>query len=139
MQSSDTQCVIKLYQQKQELMQAFLVLSEQQTQAIEREDYEGLTALIDQKQAIIEKVNSLQPLLPEQTAVNDERLQPIIAQTDEIIARLAVLDEDNLQLIKSHQDGVLAELIKIKKSHQTHAQYRGDNVKIKGAFLDIKQ
>jgi hypothetical protein len=131
--------IVQLFQQKHDLMQQFLALSGQQAEAVRQEDYELVLAIIEQKQTVIEKVNLLSPLLQEQNGPVDRQLQTIKNQTMEIISRAAALDEQSVQILKRNQDQVLAEMINIKKSHQTHAQYRGDNVKMGGVFLDIKQ
>lgn len=139
MQEKKPASIVQLHQQKYDLMQQFLSLSEQQAEAVQQENYEMVLAIIEQKQIIIEKVNLLSPLLSVQTGPDDERLQTIKSQTMEIIIQAAALDEQSVQLLRRNQDQVVAELINIKKSHQIHAQYRGDNVKMGGVFLDIKR
>ena len=139
MQEANLINMIRMAQQKHDLMEEFLVLSQRQSEAINQEDYELVLAIIEQKQNIIEKADLLKPKLQDQIPENNDQLIDINRKTKEIISQAAALDKKSIQLLKLNQDQVVTKLINIQKSKKTHAQYRGDNVKMEGMLLDIKQ
>jgi len=139
MQNADFHNIIKLTQQKHDLMEEFLALSHKQAEAIDQDDDELVSAIISQKQNIIEKVDLLNLELPDQIPENNDWLQTINKKTKEIIIKAAALERKNIQLLKSNQNQVYTEIINIQKSKKTHAQYRGDNMKMEGMLLDIKK
>jgi hypothetical protein len=137
MQDVDFDHLIRMAQQKHSLMEEFLALSQKQSEAINQEDYELLLAIIEQKQNIIGKVELITAdfQIPE----NNDQLADINRKTREIISQAAALDRKSMQLLKCSQDEVFTKLVNLQKSKKTHAQYRGDNVKMEGMLLDIKQ
>jgi len=139
MQEADYDYLIKQAQQKYDLMKEFLVLSQRQSEAINQDDFELVLAIIDQKQNIIEKVDMFKLNQLEQLSENNDQLRDIRRKTREIISQAAIIDKKSMQLLKLNQDQVFTKLINIQKSKKTHAQYRGDNVKMEGMLLDIKQ
>lgn len=139
MQEANLDNLIRIAQQKHSLMEEFLALSQRQSDAINQEDYELVLAIIEQKQDIIGKVELLKPDLQDQKPENNDQLRDINRKTREIIAQAAALDKKSMQLLKCNQDQVFTKLINIQKSKKTHAQYRGDNAKMEGMLLDIKQ
>jgi hypothetical protein len=139
MQEAKVDNMIRMARQKHDLMEEFLALSQRQSEAINQEDYELLLAIVEQKQNIIGKVELLKLELQDQMPENNGQLLDINRKTKEIISQAAALDKKSMQLLKSNQDQVVTRLINIQKSKRTHAQYRGDNVKMEGMLLDIKQ
>ena len=132
--------IVRLAQQKKSLMEDFLKLSEQQAEAISQDNYEIILNIISQKQNIMEQVNLLNLNLQDKVpANNDDILNKIEIQTREIVARALALDDKNIQLLKNNQAKIFEKLIYIQKNKQTHAQYRGKNMKIEGILLDQKK
>ncbi len=139
MQDTDSDNMIRLAQQKQGLMEKFLKLSEQQAEAISQDSYEFILNIISQKQNIIEQVNLLNLDLPDNIADNNDYLRIINVKTREIMSRALALDDKNIQLLKNNQDQIFEKLINIRKNKQTHAQYRGKNMKMDGMLVDKKK
>lgn len=135
----ETGFMIKQAQQKCNLMEEYLVLSQRQWEAINQDDNELVLAIIDQKQNIIIKVDLLELTLQDQIPENNNQLSDINRKTREIISLAAVIDKKSMQLLKRNQDQVFTKLINIQTSKKTHAQYRGDNVKMEGILLDMKK
>jgi hypothetical protein len=139
MQDSDFDNMVRLAQQKQDLMEEFLKLSEQQAEAISRDTYEIILNIISQKQNIIEQVNLLNLDLPDNMPDNNDSLRIINMKTREIMSRAVALDDKNIQLLKNNQDQIFEKLINAQKNKKTHAQYRGENMKMEGMLLDQKK
>jgi len=140
MQESDIDKIISLAEQKKSHIEEFFQLSEQQTEAISQDNYELVLNIINQKQNIMEQVNLLNLNLQDKVpANNDDILNKIEIQTREIVARALALDDKNIQLLKNNQAKIFEKLIYIQKNKQTHAQYRGKNMKIEGILLDQKK
>ncbi len=81
----------------------------------------------------------LELTLQDQIPENNNQLSDINRKTREIISLAAVIDKKSMQLLKRNQDQVFTKLINIQTSKKTHAQYRGDNVKMEGILLDMKK
>jgi hypothetical protein len=139
MQDSDFDNMVRLAQQKQDLMEEFLKLSEQQAEAISRDTYEIILNIISQKQNIIEQVNLLNLDLPDNMPDNNDSLRIINMKTREIMSRAVALDDKNIQLLKNNQDQIFEKLVNVQKIKKTHAQYRGENMKMEGMLLDQKK
>jgi len=139
MQDTNFDNMVRLAGQKQGLMEKFLKLSEQQAEAISQDSYEFILNIISQKQNIIEQVNLLNLDLPDNIADNNDYLRIINVQTREIMSRALALDDKNIQLLKNNQDQIFEKLINIRKNKQTHAQYRGKNVKMDGMLVDKRK
>ena len=139
MQDVDSDNMVRLAQQKHDLMEEFLKLSEQQAEAISQDSYEMILAIINQKQNIMEQVNLLNLDLPEHMPDNNDSLRIINIKTREIMSQAVAIDNKNIQLLKNNQDEILEKLKNIQKTKQTHAQYRGENMKMEGMLLDLKK
>ena len=139
MQDTNFDNMVRLAGQKQGLMEKFLKLSEQQAEAISQDSYECILNIISQKQNIIEQVNLLNLDLPDNIADNNDSLRIINMKTQEIMSRAVALDDKNIQLLKNNQDQIFEKLINVRKNRQTHAQYRGKNMKMEGILLDQKK
>ena len=139
MKDMDFDKMFKLAQQKQSHMEKFLKLSEEQAEAIGQESYEMVLNIINQKQNIIEQINLLNLVLPDTIPDNNDSLKIINMKTREIMSRAVAIDDKNIQLLKNNQDVIFEKLINIQKNKQTHAQYRGENMKIEGILLDQKK
>ena len=139
MTETDIDTIIILAQQKQNLMGEFLKLSEQQADAISQDNYEMILAIISQKQNIMEQVNLLNLDLPDQIPDNNDSLRIINSKTREIMSQAVAIDNENIKLLKNNQDQIAEKLINIQKNKQTHAQYRGKNMKMEGMLLDLKK
>ncbi len=136
MQDMDFDNMVRLAQQKQGLMEKFLKLSEQQAEAISQDNYEFILNIISQKQNIMEQVNLLNLDLPDNIADKNDSLRIINMKTREIMSRAVALDDKNIQLLKNNQDQIFEKLINARKNKLTHAQYRGENMKMEGMLLD---
>jgi hypothetical protein len=139
MPNTNIDSMIMLAQQKQGLMEKFLKLSEEQTEAINQDDYEIILNIINQKQNIIEQVNLLNLDFPDNIVYINDSLRIISKTTREITIKALALDKQNIQLIKNNQNLILEKLINIQKAKKTHAQYRGENMKMEGMLLDLKK
>lgn len=139
MQDPDFDKRFILAQQKQGLMEKFLELSEQQAEAISQDSYEIVLNIISQKQNIIEQINLLNLNFPDDMPDNNDSLRIINMKTKEIMSRAVALDDKNIQLLKNNQDLIFEKLVNIQKYKQTHAQYRGENLKMEGMLLDKKK
>lgn len=139
MKDMDTDKIIVRAEQKQKLMEEFLKLSEQQAEAISRDSYEMILAIISQKQNIMEQVNLLNLDLSDQVPDNNDSLRIINNKTREIMSKAVAIDDKNIQLLKDSQALILEKLINIQKNRKTHAQYRGKNIKMEGMLLDLKK
>jgi hypothetical protein len=60
-------------------------------------------------------------------------------KTREIMSRAVALDDKNIQLLKNNQDQIFEKLVNVQKIKKTHAQYRGENMKMEGMLLDQKK
>jgi predicted HAD superfamily phosphohydrolase len=139
MQDTDFDNMVRLAQQKQDLMEEFLKLSEQQAEAISQDSYELVLNIISQKQNIMEQVNLLNLDLPDNMPDTNDSLRIINMKTREIMSRAVAIDDKNIQLLKNNQDQIFEKLINAQKNKKTHAQYRGNNMKIEGMLLDQKK
>jgi hypothetical protein len=139
MQDTDFDNIVRLAEQKQGLMEKFLKLSEQQAEAISQDSYEIILNIISQKQNVIEQVNLLNLDLPDNMPDDNDSLRIINMNTREIMSRAVALDDKNIQLLKNNQDQIFEKLINVQKNKKTHAQYRGNNMKIEGMLLDQKK
>ena len=138
MQNTDFDNMVILAGQKQGLIEEFLKLSEEQAEAISQDNYEIVLNIISQKQNIIEQINLLNLDLPDNMPDND-LLRIINMKTKEIMSRAITLDDKNIQLLKKNQDQIFEKLVNIQKNKKTHAQYRGENMKMEGMLLDQKK
>ena len=139
MQNTDFDNMVRLAQQKQGLMEKFLKLSEEQAEAISQDSYESVLNIISQKQNIIEQINLLNLDLPDNMPDNNDSLRIINMKTKVIMSRAVALDDNNIQLLKNNQDLIFEKLINVQKYKQTHAQYRGENMKMEGILVDQKK
>jgi hypothetical protein len=139
MQDTDIDKIIMLAEQKQNLIEEFLKLAEQQAEAISQDSYENILNIISQKQNIIEQVNLLNLDLPDNMPDHNDSLRIINMKTREIMSRAVAIDDKNIQLLKNNQDQIFKMLVNVQKNKQTHAQYRGNNMKIEGMLLDEKK
>jgi hypothetical protein len=128
-----------LAEQKKCHIEEFYKLSQQQAEAISQDNYELVLDIINQKQNIIEQVNLLTLGLPDNIADNNDTLYKINMQTREIMSKAVALDDKNIQQLKNNQDKIFEKMINVQKSMKTHAQYRGENMKIEGMLLDLKK
>lgn len=131
--------MISLAQQKHDLMQEFLKLSKEQAQAISQESYAEVLNLISQKQNVIEQINVLNLDISDHMPDQNDLLNTINMQTREIMTQAVALDDKNIQSLKKNQDLIFEKLMNIKKNKQTHAQYRGENIKMEGILLDQRK
>lgn len=139
MQEPDIDKIIRLAEQKKSHIEEFFKLSEQQAEAISQDNYELVLNIISQKQNIIEQVNLLTLDLPDNIADDDDALGIINMQTKEIMSKAVAIDDKNIQLLKNNQAQIFEKLINVQKNKKTHAQYRGENMKIDGMLLDQKK
>jgi len=139
MQAGEFTEIIKLAREKQELISKFLALTEQQGEAIENHNYEGIFNIINEKQSIIERVNTIDFALKSITFEPDETIRAIHAQTKEIMAKAILLDENNIKQLRKNKSEIFEKLKNARTNKKTHYLYRGKNVAVEGILLDKKK
>lgn len=129
--------MIEAAKEKQNMIEKFLKLTKEQTQALDENNYEYLLKLINEKQTIIEYLNSSEFDINENLLHGS--LQIIDLQTKETMSKVMALDNTNIELLKKDQAEIFRKLKNVKKSRTAHSLYRGKNIGVEGILLDQKQ
>ncbi|MEA4924175.1 MAG: hypothetical protein VB084_02585 [Syntrophomonadaceae bacterium] len=124
---------------RQNLMEAFLKLTETQTDAINNYDYETILNTIKQKQNLIEQINLINLQSKDESPEDNEALRLIEGRTRELMARAIVIDDANQASLKQQQAQTLEKLKLARQKRATHTLYRGKNVNMEGILLDQKK
>lgn len=139
MEDSNVDEILSLAWEKQNLIEKFLKLTEEQADSIKNNYYDSILNTINNKQNIIEQVNLLDLQLQGKTVADNKSLKIIIENTRDLMARAISIDDQNIALLKNNQADIFEKLRNVKKNKTTHDIYRGKNKNIGGILLDNKK
>ena len=129
----------KMALKKQELIEKFLSLTEEQSTAITNKNYDNMFKFINEKQSIIEQVNLIDLELKAITPEDREKIGAITAKTKAIMSQAIALDEENICSLRENQAEVAQKIKELKKKKEGHHTYRGKNAALEGILLDHKK
>lgn len=139
MENRNIDKMVTLAMEKQRLIENFLKLTEEQSEAIKKDNYDSILNTINKKQNILEQVNLLDLNYPGIMPEDNESLRLINQHTREIMARAIAIDDKNILSLKNHQNEIFEKLKNAKTNKVTHSIYRGKNISIEGILLDKKK
>lgn len=136
MQEQGADKLISLAAEKQNLIECFLKLTQDQEKALKNNSCKLILDTINKKQLIIERVNLLNLELEDAAPEDNDSLRIINMKTKAVISEAIALDNSNIKLLKKNQTEILEKLKQARKNKTTHDTYRGKSMAIEGILLD---
>lgn len=129
--------VIELLDEKIDCIDKMIAITEKQKEAIVSEDTDILDLYINQKQNIIDEVDSLDAILKEQIKQIDSEdlLKSRLDKLNLCLKDLAKLDSENKRLLEEKMNDMKSKLQEVKQGQKMAKGYGIDSHKDMGSFF----
>lgn len=139
METQDRDKMINLALEKQGLIESFLQLTQEQSEAIDNNHYDSILSIINKKQNIIEKVNLLDLNNQDIGWEAHQDLRPIDSHIKELMSQALALEKKNTLALKKQQAVIIEKLQNIKQNQLSHWAYQGKKHQPEGVLIDKKK
>lgn len=135
--------LIKLSEEKKDLLDSMYGFTKDQANEIAEENMEGLNQILDEKDSLIEKINKIDleflqvfSEIKEEEKIEDigeldiglyprlKELKELIKSISSILEGLAQLDEENSKNMKRQMENTKMELKRVKNGHRAYKGYK---------------
>ncbi len=134
-----TNKLIKLLEEKKNLISEFLKISKEQTEAIKAKEYEKLLDLINKRESIIQQVNEINSKAKDILEADDPRVNNLLQSINDLVEQTIAIEKENQVQINILRDEMAVLLKNARKTKASHSLYRGKNIAIEGVLLDKKK
>jgi hypothetical protein len=124
--------IVNLTIEMQGFFESFLQLTQEQSKAINNNDHKLILDVINKKQCIIEKINSLNLNHPE---INSNVVNNYIK---ELVSEAIILENKNTLVLKEQQESIFKKIQNIKQNKRSLA-YQGKTFNVEGVLVDKKK